>query len=469
MEWFSKMSSVKKRPRDTSARCATRRRALRAIVAVALAACVAVVVHGCGGNEDAGRAPRVLLIGIDGLDWDRVQRLSGEGRLPHLTALMEEGSAGVLHSVYPYLSPSVWTSIATGKREEKHGIAGFLVDRGRTTNPTPTSSNMRRARAVWQILNDAGYSAGVIGWLVTWPAEAVDGYMISSRFQTLLRDDLLDVGDEERIARKRQSLHPPEIWDEAVSLKVPVESVDDETVSAFLGDGWRDARDPAAAPAIEEFRRIYAADETALAFAQRFFKARPTDLAAVYLRGLDTSCHMYWRYMEPETWPHELSDELVSVFEPLIERYYERVDAAVGELLEHRGPGTVVILCSDHGFAGHSGYPGFEGELAVGISMHREDGIIIAAGPGIERGGRVEGASILDVTPTVLALLDVPVGRDMDGRVLSGLMTSEWLDEHPVGFVESHEVEGAVTDDEPIPSPVDEQVIEQLRTLGYID
>ncbi len=432
----------------------------------AIAATIVFFLSGCRPAVEETDAPLVLFIGVDGLDWGRMTRLAEEGRLPNIAGLMEEGSSGILHSLYPYLSPSIWTSIATGKREDKHGIAGFLVDRGQTTNPTPTSSNMRTARAFWQILNDAGYSTGVIGWLVTWPAEPVGGYMISSRFQTLLGSNLLDVGDEEMLARKRQSVHPAGIWDDAVALRVDDSEVTDEVVASFLG-GAAPANDEAIA-AIAELRRIYASDQTALAMAHQFFRTVPTDLAAVYLRGLDISCHMYWRYMEPDSWPDEQQQEMVSAFAPLIERYYTRVDEMVGELLAHRGPNTVVVLCSDHGFAGHAGYPGFEGELAVGVSMHREDGVIVIAGPGVSRGGRIDGASILDVTPTVLAMLDIPIGEDMDGQPLTAALEPQWVAEHPVTTVETHEIGESPGDAEPIPSPVDEEVIERLKSLGYI-
>ncbi len=437
-----------------------------ALLVAALSVVLGLPLFGCQPEVEEPPGPRVLFIGVDGLDWGRVQRLADEGRLPNIAGLMEEGSSGVLHSLYPYLSPSIWTSIATGKREDKHGIAGFLVDRGTTTNPTPTSSNMRTARAMWQILNDAGHSTGVIGWLVTWPAEPVSGYMISSRFHTLLRDKLLDVGDEEMLARKRQSVHPPGIWDDAVSLRVDDADVSDETVAAFLGGDLPQSEEAAAA--VREFRRIYASDQTTLAMAHRFFGDVPTDLAAVYFRGLDTSCHMYWRYMEPDTWPEELQPEMVSAFAPLIENYYERIDGIVGEVLAHRSAQTTVVLCSDHGFAGHSGYPGFEGELAVGVSMHREDGIVIIAGPGVAQGTRIDGASILDVAPTVLATLDIPLGEDMDGQLLDAAFEPGWLEQHPVSFIETHETGERNGDSEPIPSPVDEEVIERLKTLGYI-
>ncbi len=447
----------------------SRRFPIAVLMLTIVAVVVALTMAGCERRTiDSKIARRVFLIGIDGLDWDRVARMVDEGRLPNLAGLIDEGSSGVLHSVYPYLSPCIWTSIATGKIEEKHAIHGFLVDRGLTSNPTPTSSDMREARAFWQILSDEGYSVGVTGWLVTWPAEIVNGYMVSSRISTLLRDVGDPTGNDAQLEKMRRGIHPEGMLDDLLALKIMHTDLTDDDVSRFLGTD--------AIPDLEEARlrrddiaRFYATDLTSLRMADHLMESVPTELAVLYLRGLDLFCHAFWKYMEPDVWPDSISPQMLDTFGPVIEQYYEVADSMVGELLEHRGPETVVIICSDHGFAGHQGYPGFDGEFAVGISMHREDGVIIMSGPGVRRNGRIEDASILDVTPTLLSLFDLPVGRDMDGRVLTEAMEADFLDAHPVTWVESHERGEGGDGKEPISSTVDEEVLERLRSLGYIE
>ena len=100
----------------------------------------------------------------------------------------------------------------------------------------------------------------------------------------------------------------------------------------------------------------------------------------------------------------------------------------------------------------------------------KEDGIIFITGPGIKRGGRIDGASVLDVTPTVLALAGLPVARDMDGRPLSEILSSTFLERHPVIYIDSYEVGDASAGDRtPIESPIDDEIKEMLRSLGYID
>jgi predicted AlkP superfamily phosphohydrolase/phosphomutase len=216
--------------------------------------------------------------------------------------------------------------------------------------------------------------------------------------------------------------------------------------------------------------KFYASDMTSLTLARHFFKTRPADFSAVYFRGTDMTSHFFWRFMEPESWKRELSAEAVETFSPVVERYYALADSLLGEVLELVDSDAVVLLISDHGFAGHRGYRGFEGDVAVGIEMHREDGILFVNGPGIKRGARIEGASVLDVTPTVLALAGLPVARDMDGRPLTEAMSRAFLERHPVAYIDSYEVGGAPDGDlTPVESPIDDEIKEMLRSLGYID
>jgi len=96
--------------------------------------------------------------------------------------------------------------------------------------------------------------------------------------------------------------------------------------------------------------------------------------------------------------------------------------------------------------------------------------VFVAAGPGIRSGAQVTDASVLDVAPTVLALFGEPVGRDMDGFVLTGVIDEERLSDEPVAYVETYEKEnGRPAREEPVESPMDEEIKEELRSLGYIE
>jgi predicted AlkP superfamily phosphohydrolase/phosphomutase len=90
---------------------------LRALVVVTVFACGA-----CGSDERR----RVLLIGLDGAAPRIVEQGITDGRLPHLAKIAREGVSGTLLSHKFLLSPRIWTSVATGKGVEKHGIEGFV-------------------------------------------------------------------------------------------------------------------------------------------------------------------------------------------------------------------------------------------------------------------------------------------------------------------------------------------------------
>lgn len=412
---------------------------------------------------------KILIVGIDGLDWPRVNRLADEGRMPNVARLRAEGASGLLRSIRPFVSPTIWTSIATGKTEEKHGIHGFIVNTADPTNSAPSTSNMRKVKAIWQILSAAERTVGVIGWLVTYPADTVNGYLISSHATLTLSGKRGSRAPNQTDEWLNDGVYPPGIWSEVADNVYHEEDVSDTILSSFI------ATTPDRAMKEDKIRtsslaRFYSADMTSLTLARHFFESRPADFSAVYFRGCDMASHFFWRFMEPETWKKKLSSDAIETFSPVVERYYAVSDSLLGEVLELVDDDTVVLLISDHGFSGHRGYRGFEGDVAVGIEMHREDGIIFVRGPGIERGGSIEGATVLDIAPTVLALAGLPVARDMDGRPLTEAMSAALLERRPVVYIDTYEIDGEGGGDAaPVESPVDDEIKEMLRSLGYID
>ncbi len=150
-------------------------------VAALPALVLSIVLCGCSGGggitPEQGAGPdagRVVVIGIDGADWRVIRPLMERGELPNLSRIVAEGTSGVLRSMEPSASPSLWTTVATGVSPERHGIHGFVVPEP-SGGVRPVTSSMRRTPAFWNILPQFGRRAGVVGWLVTWPAEPIAG------------------------------------------------------------------------------------------------------------------------------------------------------------------------------------------------------------------------------------------------------------------------------------------------------
>src|SRR5262245_29652698 len=130
--------------------------------------------------SDAENAP-IYIIGLDGASWNLIDPIMKTGKLPHLRKLRENGTWAALSSTYPAHSAFLWTTIATGKTKEKHGIGDFTVKQGESE--TPSTGNMRRVKAFWNILSDRNIPVSVVNWWVTWPPDKVNGLMVSDRYR----------------------------------------------------------------------------------------------------------------------------------------------------------------------------------------------------------------------------------------------------------------------------------------------
>ncbi|MGA1238643.1 MAG: alkaline phosphatase family protein, partial [Limisphaerales bacterium] len=108
----------------------------------------------------------MLLLGWDAADWQVIRPLLAAGRMPNLAGLMARGVSGNIATLYPVLSPTLWTSIATGKRPPKHGVLGFSEPTHDGLAVRPCSVLSRTTKAVWNILAQSGKRSIVVGW---WP------------------------------------------------------------------------------------------------------------------------------------------------------------------------------------------------------------------------------------------------------------------------------------------------------------
>ncbi len=434
-------------------------RARRLVAALALASVVAACAGGCGGD---GGIPvsKVVVLGIDGMDWRIADPLLEEGKLPNIAGLIERGVRADLRSLEPVMkSPIIWTTIATGKGPRKHGISDFV--RGMDEAPL-FNSNGWRARAIWDILSEKGYTVGVVNWMVSWPARPVNGYNVTDRIVYRPEDGFSPVPEV---------TYPDELHAELAPHARPIADVEDAEFTPFFnGDILSDDLSRSLQSAVLTFRDIYGNDETVRGVARYLLDSREQpDFFAVYLNGVDVSSHFFWGPMDPTSLDVLMDPDVVEACSDVIPRYYERMDVLIGEILDRVDDDSTIILCSDHGFRGPYRLPS---GLKLGIWMHRPVGVLVAAGPGIRPGAVLSDASVFDMTPTVLALLGEPVGRDMDGFVLEDLISEEQLRRHPIRFTDTYETGEAVrepTDAEPVESPVDDEILERLKSLGYIE
>jgi predicted AlkP superfamily pyrophosphatase or phosphodiesterase len=462
-----------------SARGHRRRGAAAALFALALFAA-------CAADEPAQPFHKLetplLLFGVDGATWDVMGPLIAQQRLPNFARLMATGSHAPLATLTPTKSPPIWTTIATGVLPEEHGIDSFVVKLPGSGETTLPSSNLRKVPALWNILSDFGYRVGVANWWASYPAEAIDGFVITDRASQARKGiyrSLLELTAPEMSRRTAGEMHPPELRDELARAVPAVGQVDPALVSRFAALPPETMDELLAQTAFTRENRLsvlkfvllqdgWTAD-AALHALERF----DPDFTAVFLSGLDAVEHHFWKFMEPEKFTN-VSPEQAHLFGDVVERYYEFVDELLGRFLAaYDGRDLNVIVVSDHGHGADSrhGTPRAKGQslTASGSHGHAPDGILIVSGPQAARGAQLRAASVTDVTPTVLALLGVPVGEDMAGRVLGEALDPVFLEAHPVRSIASHADGARPIAALPVRSSVDDEIKGKLRALGYIE
>jgi hypothetical protein len=376
---------------------------------------------------------RVRVLAIDGLERRMAEHLLAGGEMPALGALLAAGARARLAAEPERVPAIVWTTIATGRGPEAHGIQsadarritglrtpvsldagrspftsalGAATDLLRLTRPQPPSAVLRSVKTFWNVASEKGLRVGVVNWWATWPADPVNGYMVTDRAAFRL----------EKGGPPDREVHPAEAFDRLRSLL--------------------DASEP------DRSRRL---DRFHLAAARVLRDDRPPDLEAIYLPGLDIFT-MQQLGEAPASDLAGLDSKLAAVREA-----YRFVDGLIGEAAAGPGPGDVLLLVAD------------PGRLARGGSQTAEGLLVLAGGPVAP--GDLGAVSERDVAPTVLHLLGLPKSRELDGRVLDAALTETFRRDHPARLVESY---GRRPTPRPAESDFDRDVLEQLKSLGYI-
>ena len=117
---------------------------------------------GRADSAPAEGARPVILIGLDGADWQAIEPLAAAGRLPAFARLLAAGRTGVMRATPPLLSPILWTTIATGRRPEDHQVLDFMVDLP-SGGQAPVGVAQRRVEALWTIASARGRRVAVVG------------------------------------------------------------------------------------------------------------------------------------------------------------------------------------------------------------------------------------------------------------------------------------------------------------------
>jgi predicted AlkP superfamily phosphohydrolase/phosphomutase/Flp pilus assembly protein TadD len=414
--------------------------------------------------ERTSGSSSVIWLGLDGLDWELLDRLAAEGVMPNWKRLTEGSWSGRLASFSPLLSPLLWTTAATGVTPDVHRVLDFQEVDPLTGRKVPISGASRAVPAVWNLASAAGRKVGVVGWWATHPAEEVNGFFVSDRASPLLfeRPSLAGVvypaGFESGVAQviERESV----VSEDELSRFVDVPRSEIARVLSERSAGGR-SQHPVAGLA-----RIIGATRVSHRIARDLYDRERPDLLALYLEGTDEIGHLFASYAPPKL--ACVSDSDFARYGRAVSTYYALVDRVLGQWMRRaKEDGATLLVTSDHGFKWGADRPcGFaSANWATAAFWHRPEGVIAAWGarvlPSRERGS----AKMLDVAPTVLALLGLPADRRMSGAFLpnafSGVATprrEDLFSKVAVRRVSARESSQAESD----------EYVRKLIALGYI-
>jgi predicted AlkP superfamily phosphohydrolase/phosphomutase/tetratricopeptide (TPR) repeat protein len=358
---------------------------------------------------DKARPRKILLIGWDAADWEHITPLLEEGLMPTLDAFINRGVMGNLATLQPILSPMLWNSVATGKLADKHGIHGFIETDPVNGGARPYTSTSRKCKALWNILSQNGLRSNVIGWWASHPAEPINGNVITNAFGGVKFDP------EKGWVVPKGAIHPKERGPELARFKVFPNELTEAHILPFIPDAAK--IDQSKDKRLSSFAKILSGNASVHAVATALMESEPWDFTAVYYDGIDHFSHAFMAYHPPKLeW---IKEEDFAMYKDVVKGAYRFHDMMLERLLDLAGPETTVILCSDHGFESGSQRPrGTPREPAGPAAWHRQYGIFVMAGQGIQKDDRIYGASLIDIAPTVLTLFGIPIGEDMDGRPL---------------------------------------------------
>ena len=400
-------------------------------------------------------ATRVTVLAIDGFDAQFYGPLRPDSADVNPALFFDAAldSARVEVSPVDSRDPArLWTTIATGRSANAHGVQGLetrriaglrgrltssptmrllggATDLLRLTRPSVASNFERRVKTFWEIAAQAGLRTGVVHWWATWPADPAAGTVLSDRAMLRL----------ERGGPLDAEIAPPETYERLKTRWPHIRAQARSRATNHFSES-----DPKHGPALSDATKALLIrsgelDSTIVYLADALDE--DFDLLVIYLPGLDIAQQTLFGDSAPA--PSQV-DERVDA----LRRYYRYLDVllATAVATAHQ-PGRSLFVITQPGRL-HQG----RGMLALLPSRSATSD---------------EGASVLDIAPTILHTLGVPVARELEGRVIRSLFAPEFWASNPVRFVDSYGLRGPASAPR-AGTPLDDEMIERLRSLGYL-
>ena len=410
---------------------------------------------------------KVVIIGLDGANWPTIDPLIESGKLPFFKKLKEESAWAYLNTFKPTKSSIIWTSIATGMKMEKHGIVDFTFLK-KNNIEVPFTNSERREPTIWQILDSFGKRSIVCNWFVSHPPDRINGIIASDVFRRVAA----------RPPRKknnyRESVYPVNYFDRLIK------HAERDYVKVFNEIGFPDfpklysdlnpGKDFRKVFVLNSIRSMIKQDHFVANYSKELFYNENFDFFATYIRMPDLVQHFAVNMFD-EKYKNNLITKLknkslskdehkntIKKISNVLEPVYRYAEGLLKNFMTNeKHKDTYFIIVSDHGFSLH---PGGYNHYGLSAEYEAPKGIMMINGPEI-KAGKIDSVSVFDITPTILNIFDKPIGKNMDGRVLTEIFKYKRKKRYKLYKLKNRNKSKRS-------NAVDKETINELKSIGYI-
>ncbi len=384
--------------------------------------------------------PFLGVVGLDSATFDAILPLEEQGRLPFFSQILQEGAHTRLRSLRPVRKAALWTTLSTGRLPNRHGVFGPQLYRakplaeeeffkllplavgferwGVLSDPQLTDSNISRNLSLWDIFSRIGIPTGLVGWPLTSPPPAGVHTVLPDRFFATEGISGLvvpeDLGERARLFRTRIEEIDP-VFSDRFGPRPPR-----AVLESLAQDLWR--RDLSSV-LLDQDPQINA-----------FFLMLPGlgQVSSQYFGGF--SAVQFEGIQAPGA--EEASQQLSA--------YYTQIDEILAEIWAAMPEPRLLVLVSVHGVEGPRGWRELRRRLlrqtaVEGYIDGAPDGVLLFLGDGIRAGAMPKPAHLVDLVPTLLYGMGLPIARDLDGNVLTDAFEPAFLARQALTLVPSYE------------------------------
>ena len=395
----------------------------RSLVVLALVSLIATPL--LSQQSSAKPRPKVVVIGVNGMEWDILRPLLVQGKLPNLAKVIKRGTYGKLRTVSAPNCPRVYSTIFTSTRPEEHGVTGFIVG-GITAN-----TNMLKEEPIWSYLSKNGVTVGMANVPATFPVMPVNGYMISGM---LTRGK--DCEDGVLCAPKLSEVQGGDAVYPAAMKAELLKNVGDFYIDCERMPSAEQLRGHESDVIDTWLKKVDVIRDQQTQLFDYLMTNHPTDFTWVVQSCEDRTGH--WLYpIAPYNAGY--NPKINAVRTDAFPNQYIAFDGVLGSVLKHVNENTYLFIISDHGikplreFEETDPHAHMDHEKTTPVIAKHDfadgddvPGSFIAMGPGIKHDQRLMGfdASVYDITPTILHIYGIEQPKQMRGHVLTEIFES---------------------------------------------